>query len=1369
MSSSLGRNSLIMASGTAASRVTGQIRTILLAAALGTTGLAANAYQAGSMIPQALFTLVSGGIFNAVLVPQIVRALEQEDAEDRLNKLITLAVSLLAGVTLLMAVATPLLTRLYVSADDPDLTALTNAFTLWCMPQIFFYGLYTVIGQILAAKDRFGMYAWSSVGANVISCAGFTMFLVLFGRASEQPLDFWTADRLLLTAGTWTLGVAFQALILFVPLTRCGIRYRPKFGVDGIGLRSMGAVAGWSLGIVVIDQLANIVTTRIATSAPARAEALLGLPKVDVAGNATYQNAFTLYMLPYSLIAVSVATALFPRISRAIADGRIGEAREALSASLRNVGVLMMFFSVAFVVMPTPIILALLPSVSVHEAALIAAPLTLLGLGLPITSMYLIIQRTFYAFEDGRTPFLFMVLFNAIFVVMILAGEATLMPTTWVTLIGLAASLGHLVAFPFLIPPLRRRFDGSFDGRRIAGSLARALVAAVVAAIGGLLMRVPAYALVGADLVPAGALDRPDDGRTAAGGFPSVGPDAAMMNWPQAIGVCVILTIVITVLYVSALWVLRSRELMDVVAMVSSRLGRRTPAAEGAAADAVPSTSASSSETASATPDDAATDDDATIAMPVRTAAEAAASAADTVPVAPNDPDATIMLDAIPAVGQAAARPAVTASQPPFHPSTEEVPSTTPTVRMSPESSQQSLHYGVRMKPRLGDTIINRYTLVSPLREEPGLQAWRASDRVLTRDCQLFLVTDRKAIPAVNAVASTVSLMADRRFTPVLGLHQAEDVLVLVTAEDAGLSLTDYLQGRTGRVLSYEAIRAIVGETLDAVQLLLARGVEHPALGTDTIRVSAAGIQIADLPVASMLAPVALDASSRAGTGETRSIRQLSALLYALLTHTPSRTGDDASYDIAALPADTPEEFRLICRRGLGLAATPMSSLAEVDALLGAWTPLNKLNERDIALPSVAGRGSVAAVTLLPTDPQDVIDVPASIVNSTPMPSLALATPRFSSALDSEDVMDVTPLKGDLFSGFNDTQATSSINRSTLGLDVSQVRHDEGAATTASPRGDAGMYVASAASPAAGAYAAADGMATSVIPTGATGAAGTAGAAATPSSAPADDQGAGERTQVIPPIQPGQMPSFAPDATGAKAAGADVKTPYVVRAYRNEEEDFSDQTLFANLPTKIITVIVGLLVVVAAGFGAVYALNLSTAPNIGGADASDPWSTENLDDVPFGASDNASASKDDDKDKQDDAAKDDQTDDQSKDDDKDKDENYENNTPLTITSQDFVENPGGQSGYAYHLHLDQKQKVYRLSITIRSSGGHGYLRTDTTGDPTQGTQVADFTFDESGTTEVKFDKVTETQDVIVWVPLDSLPGNQFYIDKVQLF
>ena len=127
MSSSVGRNSLIMASGTLASRVTGQFRTILLAACLGTTGVAANAYQTGAMIPQVLFTVISGGIFNAVLVPQIVRTLKLADAQERLNKLITVSITLLLAMTLLMMASTPLLTMLYLNSNwGPAQRALVN-------------------------------------------------------------------------------------------------------------------------------------------------------------------------------------------------------------------------------------------------------------------------------------------------------------------------------------------------------------------------------------------------------------------------------------------------------------------------------------------------------------------------------------------------------------------------------------------------------------------------------------------------------------------------------------------------------------------------------------------------------------------------------------------------------------------------------------------------------------------------------------------------------------------------------------------------------------------------------------------------------------------------------------------------------------------------------------------------------------------------------------------------------------------------------------------------------------------------------------------------------------------------------------------
>lgn len=553
--SSVGRNSMIMASGTAASRITGQIRTILLAAALGTTGLAANAYQAGSTIPQLIYALVSGGIFNAVLVPQIVRTLEKKDAKDRLNKLITFAITMLLAVTLLMGVSTPVITWLY-AGGGPEMLALTNAFTLWCIPQIFFYGLYTVLGQILAAKGKFAMYAWSSVAANIVSCIGFGTFIALFGRVTTQPLSFWSNSRLLLTAGFWTLGVAIQALLLFIPLTKIGIVYKPSWGIKGIGLRSMGPVAAWSIGIVIVNQLSVMVTTHTITSAPQLAETTMGINQFDVAGNATFQNAYTIYLLPYSLIAVSVATAIFPKISKAVATHNIAIARQDLSDSLRHVSILMCFFLIAFVTMPTPISLALLPSISLKEAYFMSTPLMLLSFSLPFASAYLIIQRTFYAFEDGKQPFIFTLAGVVTELVVLIVCIQFFPPTQWVAVLSSSVTIEFLLTFPALIWMLRRRFNNNLDDSRLLSTHIKIAIATAVSICITLLVRIPVMKIINVEM-------------------PQL---HGAVRWIRAILVCVILTVIIIVSYVGTLVLLKTQELTTLYNSFVLKVATKIPA-----------------------------------------------------------------------------------------------------------------------------------------------------------------------------------------------------------------------------------------------------------------------------------------------------------------------------------------------------------------------------------------------------------------------------------------------------------------------------------------------------------------------------------------------------------------------------------------------------------------------------------------------------------------------------------------------------------------------------------------------------------------------------------------------------------------------
>ena len=299
------------------------------------------------------------------------------------------------------------------------------------------------------------------------------------------------------------------------------------------------------------------------------------------------------------------------------------------------------------------------------------------------------------------------------------------------------------------------------------------------------------------------------------------------------------------------------------------------------------------------------------------------------------------------------------------------------------------------MKPQLGDTVIGRYTLVSSLRESDGLSAWIANDRMLAQSCQLFIITDTSVLPQINEAASTLALANSRYCTPVLQLQHVGDAAVVITEPDSGLALTEYMQRSSSSFLSYDAIRSIVGQCTQAVQELLDTGLTHTALSTDTIRVSVNGVQFADTPVAAALVDICSSIDGDVMSYEQMATRQLAALLYALLTKTPS--GANTTFDLNMLPADVPTEFRVICKRGLALhtengeVIVPMATLAELSALLGAWEPFGNLSDRDIILPSVSGSASISMVALRDTSDDKIVELPDGLVTSTKLPELSIS------------------------------------------------------------------------------------------------------------------------------------------------------------------------------------------------------------------------------------------------------------------------------------------------------------------------------------------------------------------------------------------
>lgn len=338
------RSSMLMAAGTVVSRATGLLRTVLQAGALG-TGLLATTYNQANVVPASLYFLLIGGALNSVLVPQLVRArVEQPDGGRAFEqRLVTLTMSVLGVGTLLAVWAAPQIISLYQS-DSPanhEAFQLTVVFARFLLPQIFFYGLFSILGQVLNARDKFGAMMWTPVLNNVVLISMFGVYLGMM-TVPDSVQDITQTQVTLLGAGT-AIALAIQALAL-IPFARAaGFRFRPRFDWRGTGMGKSISAARWTLLFVLTNLVASTVVTRYASAADT------ALPNGGV-GFSAYTYAQTIWSLPQSVITVSLVTALLPRMSRAVAEHRLDDMRGDLSRALRISGVVIVpaaFFFVA--------------------------------------------------------------------------------------------------------------------------------------------------------------------------------------------------------------------------------------------------------------------------------------------------------------------------------------------------------------------------------------------------------------------------------------------------------------------------------------------------------------------------------------------------------------------------------------------------------------------------------------------------------------------------------------------------------------------------------------------------------------------------------------------------------------------------------------------------------------------------------------------------------------------------------------------------------------------------------------------------------------------------------------------------------------
>jgi putative peptidoglycan lipid II flippase len=433
------RSSAVMAAGTLVSRLTGLIRNLLLVAALGTS-IFADTFNVANTLPTILYILLAGGALNSVFVPQLVRAMKDDadGGEAFTSRLLTIITLILAVITALSVIFSPLLVRIY----SPKFTnqgietefSLTVTFMRYCLPQILMMGIFVMWSQVGNARGKFGPMMWAPVANNLVVIAVLIIFLAIAPDVTAETIS--SGQVALLGLGT-SLGFVVQAALLFPVVAKSGLNLRPRFDWKDSNLTKSFKLGAWTLLFVFINQIGYLVVVNVATATSAAAK-IAGL--TTGVGFTPYSYAYFVFILPHSIITVSVITALLPRISRFAANNEKAKVRNELEKSLTNVAVATVPSAIAFLFFGTAIATLLFSGSTRADSAQIGLVLAGFSLGLVPYSAQLLLLRGFYAFEDTRTPVLINFASTALSILLcIISGEV--LPLKWVT-VGLAVALG---------------------------------------------------------------------------------------------------------------------------------------------------------------------------------------------------------------------------------------------------------------------------------------------------------------------------------------------------------------------------------------------------------------------------------------------------------------------------------------------------------------------------------------------------------------------------------------------------------------------------------------------------------------------------------------------------------------------------------------------------------------------------------------------------------------------------------------------------------------------------------------------------------------------------------------------------------------
>ena len=349
---------------------------------------------------------------------------------------------------------------------------LTLAMMRICLPQIFFLGLFTMLGQVANSRGSFAPMMWAPIANNLVGIALLSYFLILVPKFTADTI---TNSQIAVLGWGTTLGVVVQALLVIPAVKKTNFHLKLRFGLHGLG--KSFSLAGWTLVYVFISQLGYLVTVSVATSAAVRS-AKAGI--TTGVGITPFQNAYYVMMLPYGIVTISLITALLPHISELAIKRDAQGVKNELVRAIRMVGVITVPAGMAFFLLGPMMTSTIFVGITHEDGIYMGYVLSALGVGLVTFSINLILLRGFNAFEDTRTQVPSIILINVISVALSYLFLNTL-NSKWVTVgLGAAFSISYVIGLPYTLHLLKRHV-GELHIKEFLGQHLKLVLASFIA------------------------------------------------------------------------------------------------------------------------------------------------------------------------------------------------------------------------------------------------------------------------------------------------------------------------------------------------------------------------------------------------------------------------------------------------------------------------------------------------------------------------------------------------------------------------------------------------------------------------------------------------------------------------------------------------------------------------------------------------------------------------------------------------------------------------------------------------------------------------------------------------------------------------